>query len=45
MIPDAGSLVSSIIGEGQGRHREVWYIRDKWARDHEVLHPRSGCAL
>jgi hypothetical protein len=21
---------------------EVWYIRDEWARDHEVLHPQRG---
>lgn len=21
---------------------EVWYIRDKWARDHEVLHLQRG---
>jgi len=21
---------------------EVWYIRDEWARDYEVLHPQWG---
>ena len=29
-------------GRRTGTQSEVWYIRDEWARDHEVLHLRWG---
>ena len=36
---------SENAGRRIGTGYEVWYTRDQWARDHEVLHPRLGCAL
>ena len=30
---------SKSAGRRTGTGYEVWYIRDEWARDHEVLHP------
>ena len=36
---------SKSAGRRTGTGFEVWYTRDEWARDHEVLHPRLGCAL
>jgi hypothetical protein len=29
---------SEDAGRRTGTGSEVWYIRDEWARDHEVLH-------
>ena len=31
---------SESTGRRTGTGYEVWYIRDEWARDHEVLHPQ-----
>ena len=33
---------SEDAGRRTGTGSEVWYIRDEWARDHEVLHPQWG---
>jgi hypothetical protein len=33
---------SKSAGRRTGTGSEVWYIRDEWARDHEVLHPQRG---
>ena len=33
---------SKDAGRRTGTGSEVWYIRDEWARDHEVLHPERG---
>ncbi len=33
---------SKSTGRRTGTGYEVWYIRDEWARDHEVLHPIEG---
>lgn len=33
---------SKSAGRRTGTGFEVWYIRDEWARDHEVLHPQRG---
>jgi hypothetical protein len=33
---------SKRAGRRTGTGYEVWYTRDEWARDHEVLHPRVG---
>ena len=33
---------SKDAGRRTGTGYEVWYIRDEWARDHEVLHPQWG---
>ncbi len=30
------------LSKDTGTGYEVWYIRDEWARDHEVLHPHWG---
>jgi hypothetical protein len=35
---------SERAGRRTGTGYEVWCTRDAWARDHEVLHPRGGCA-
>jgi hypothetical protein len=29
-------------GRGTRTGEEVWYVRDEWARNHEVLHPQRG---
>ena len=36
---------SKSAGRRTGTGYEVWYTRDQWARDHEVLHLRLGCTL
>ena len=33
---------SKDAGRRTGTGSEVWYIRDEWARDHEVLHLQRG---
>ena len=33
---------SKDAGRRTGTGSEVWYIRDEWARDHEVLHPQRA---
>jgi hypothetical protein len=32
---------SESAGRRTGTGDEVWYVRDEWARDHEVLHPQG----
>jgi len=36
-----GKPVLDLI-QDTGTGSEVWYTRDEWARDHEVLHPQWG---
>jgi hypothetical protein len=36
-----GKPIPDLIRE-TGTGYEVWYIRDEWVRDHEVLHPHWG---
>ncbi|PQP34730.1 hypothetical protein C6A37_06215 [Desulfobacteraceae bacterium SEEP-SAG9] len=33
---------SKDAGRRTGTGSEVWYTRDEWARDHEVLHLQGG---
>jgi hypothetical protein len=37
----AGKPAPDLI-RGTGTGSEVWYTRDEWARDHEVLHLQRG---
>jgi hypothetical protein len=35
-------VMSGDAGRRTGTGSEVWYTRDEWAGDHEVLHPHRG---